>query len=83
MLFILPNNSLSPVKAPKAPKPFGFDRSVAKVSVVVFASAVKLVENSSSKSPDSPDDLLYWSTLLIKLKLKKYWIQQKLISYQP
>jgi hypothetical protein len=59
LLLIFPNNSLSPVNAPKAPKLFGFDSNVAKVSVVVFASAVKLDENSSSKSADSPDDLLY------------------------
>jgi len=58
-LLILPNSSLSPVNAPKAPKLFGFDNNVANVSVVVFASAIKLDENSSSKSTDSPDDLLY------------------------
>lgn len=63
LLLIFPNSSLSPVNAPKAPKPCGFDNNVAKVSVVVFASAVKLDENSSSNSADSPDDLLYWSTL--------------------
>lgn len=47
-MFILPNSSFSPVNAPKAPKLFGFDNNVAKVSVVVFASAPKLEENSSS-----------------------------------
>lgn len=56
---MLPKSSLSPVRAPNAPKPFGFDNKVAKVSVVVFASVVKLDENSSSNSVESPDDLLY------------------------
>lgn len=70
MLWILPKSSLSPGIAPKAPKLFGFDNNVAKVSVVVFASTAKLGGNSSSYSADSPEDLLYWSTLKKKSKVE-------------